>query len=240
MATLGPIYPVGLVVAGRPCLVVGGGRVAARKVASLLECGAAVTMVAPEVHEALGLLSSAGVIDAIEGPPLDVQLRPYRPGEAAGYRLVVTATGDPHVDAAVHRDADAAGVWVNSADDPEHCSFVLPAVWRTGPVSVAVSTAGASPALATWLRDHIGDLLGSEVATLAELLAEARRHLRARGRPTDVVDWRSVLQGPLQELVRSGRIDEARAHLVRVVEAAEGPVGGSEGPVGGSEGPFPG
>jgi precorrin-2 dehydrogenase/sirohydrochlorin ferrochelatase len=230
VTTLGPLYPVGLVVRGQRCLVVGGGRVAARKVASLLECGAAVTMIAPEAHEALGLLSQSGAIAAIEGPPLDIQLRPYQTGEAAGYRLVVTATGDPEVDGAVHRDAEEAGVWVNSADDPAHCSFVLPAVWRSGPVSVAVSTAGASPALATWLRDVIGDMLGPELPTLAALLAEARRDLQVRGRSTEAVDWRAMLEGPLPGLVRTGRLDEARALLTEAVEVAEGPDEGSEGP----------
>jgi precorrin-2 dehydrogenase len=223
MTVEGPLYPVCLVVRGRRCLVVGGGRVAARKVASLLECGAAVTMVAPEAHEALGALASSGVIAAIDGPPLDVQLRPYQSGEAARYQLVVTATGNREVDAAVHGDAEAAGVWVNSADDPAHCSFVTPAVWRATPVSVAVSTGGASPALATWLRDRVSEALGGDVATLAELLSELRQRLQAQGRPTQDVDWRALLQGPVPELVRAGRIDEARALLARAAEAPQGP-----------------
>ncbi len=214
----GPLYPVGLVVHGRRCLVVGGGRTAARKIAPLLGCGAAVTVVAPEVHEALGLLAEAGAIEAIEGPPLDVQLRRYHPGEAAGYRLVVTATGDAEVDALVHHDAEEAGVWVNSADDPDHCSFVLPALWRAGPVSVAVSTNGHSPALATWLRDQLADRLGAEVGVLAELLGETRARLHAEGRSTEDVDWKRLLQGPLPELVRTGRLREARAQLDAVVE----------------------
>lgn len=213
----GPLYPVGLVVEGRRCLVVGGGRVAARKVRSLLECGAAVTMVAPEAHIALGLLSAEGAIAAIDGPPLDVQLRPYAPGEAAGYRLVITATGDPTVDAAVHADAEAAGVWVNSADDPEHCSFVLPAVWRDGPVTVAVSSQGESPALSTWLRSQVASSLGPGTGVLAELLGQARRKLQATGRSTEEVDWQSLLRGPLPGLVRAGRVPEARAVLSEAI-----------------------
>lgn len=207
------LYPVGLVVRGRPCLVVGGGRVAARKVASLLQCGAAVTMIAPEVHEALAVLSRAGAIADIDGPPLDVQVREYRPGEAADYQLVVTATGDAAVDGMVHDDAEEAGVWVNSADDPEHCSFVLPAVWRSGPVSVAVSSGGLSPALATWLRDELAKTMGPELATLAEMLGEARRRLQVAGRSTSEVDWGRLLQGQLPELVRRGRLEEARQLL---------------------------
>ncbi len=211
--TLGPLYPVGLEVRGRPCLVVGGGAVAARKVGSLLACGATVTMVAPEVHKALSILWESGAIAAIDGPPLDVQVRPYRPGEAAHYRLAFAATGDEQVDAMVHHDAEEAGVWVNAADDPEHCSFVLPALWRSGPVSVAVSSGAESPALAAWLRDRVAETQGPELGTLAELVGEARRRLLAQGRPSTAVDWRALLQGPLQDLVKEGRLEEARRLL---------------------------
>ena len=208
-----PIYPVGLVVTGRPCLVVGGGRVAARKIGGLLACGAAVTVVAPEVHEAIRELADTGAIAAIDESPLDVQIRPYRSGEAADYLLVVAATGDPAVDDAVQRDAAAAGIWVNVADDPSRCSFVLPAVARDGTVSIAVSTAGASPALAGWLRDRVVEALGSGIGALAELLEEGRRRIHDQGGSTEKIDWRSLLDGPLPEMVRQGRIDEARAAL---------------------------
>jgi siroheme synthase-like protein len=209
-----PLYPVGLVVEGRRCLVVGGGRVAARKVSGLLYCGAAVTMVAPAVHVALHTLMEDGTLGAIDDAPLDVHLRPYRPGEAANYRLVVTATGVPEVDRAVHADAERAGVWVNAADDPDHCSFVLPSVHRDGPVSVAVSTGGASPALAAWVRRRAAEAIGPGLGRLAALLNEERTRVRAEGRSTESVDWAALLDGPLPALVRSGRVAEARA-LVR-------------------------
>ncbi len=208
-----PIYPVGLVVKDRRCLVVGGGRVAARKIGGLLACGAAVTVVAPEVHVAIGELSEAGAIAAIDEPPLDVQIRPYRSNEAADYLLVVAATGEAPVDDAVYRDAQAAGVWVNVADDAARCTFVLPAVARDGTVSVAVSTAGASPALAGWLRDRVVEALGPGLGDLAALLEEGRRRLHEQGRSTEAVDWRAVLDGALPEMVRQGRMDEARATL---------------------------
>jgi siroheme synthase-like protein len=208
-----PIYPVGLVLKGRRCLVVGGGRVAARKVGGLLECGAAVTVVAPEVHVAMGELAEAGIIAAIDGSPLEVQIRPYRAGEASEYLLVVAATGNEAVDDAVHRDAVGAGVWVNVADDPARCSFVLPAVARDGPVSIAVSTAGASPALARWLRDRVVGALGPGIGDLATLLESGRRRLHDQGRSTESLDWRTLLDGPLPELVRQGRMDEAHAVL---------------------------
>lgn len=221
-----PLYPVGLVVEGRRCLVVGGGRVAARKVAGLLHCGAVVTMVAPLAHAALRVLVEDGTIAAAEGTPLDVQLRPYRPGEAAKYRLVVAATGVPEVDRAVHADAEAAGVWVNVADDPAHCSFALPSVHRDGPVSVAVATNGASPALAAWVRRQLAEAIGPGLGTMATLLDGARAALRAEGRSTTSVDWRSLLDGPLPALVRAGRLVDARD----LVRAATGVATLSAGP----------
>jgi siroheme synthase-like protein len=144
---------------------------------------------------------------------LVLEERRYRAGEAADYRLVITATGDPEVDRAVATDAETAGVWVNSADDVDNCTFMLPAVHRDGDVTVAVSTGGASPALAGWLRDRAAAAIGPEAGTLAVLLDEARRNVRAEGRSTEATDWSAILSGPFVDLVRSGRIDEARALL---------------------------
>ncbi len=197
-----PVYPVALVVEGRPCLVVGGGRVAGRKIAGLLDAGAVVTVVAIEVGEAVRRI----------GGPVTVEERPYRPGEAAAYRLVVTATGVPEVDAAVAGDAEAAGVWVNSDDDPANCSLLLPAVHRDGAVTVAVSTGGASPALAGWLRDRAAAATGG-AGVLADLLSVARAAIHDGGGSTEDIDWRAVLDGGLAALVDAGRIDDARALL---------------------------
>jgi precorrin-2 dehydrogenase/sirohydrochlorin ferrochelatase len=213
------VFPVGLVVTGRRCLVVGGGAVAARKIAGLLACGASVTVVAPELHEAVATLAEEGALDGVDEHPLDLQLRPYRAGEAANYRLVFTATGDPTVDAEVHRDADAAGVWVNSADDPTRCSAVLPAVHRDGAVSVAVSTGGASPALASWLRDRVATALGPGLGELAELLAEGRAAAVSGGRATSDIDWRGLLDGPFPSLVAEGRLTEARRLMASAINA---------------------
>ena len=170
---LPPAYPVNLLLAGRPVLVVGGGSVAVEKVRGLLDAGADVTVVAPEVDPALDELD------------VTVERRPYRPGEAAEYRLVVAATGDPAVNQAVFDDGEVAGVWVNSADDPARCSFTLPARVRRGDLLVTVSTGGRSPALAAWLREQLEEELGAEYAILLELLADERERLRAEGRPTD-------------------------------------------------------
>jgi precorrin-2 dehydrogenase / sirohydrochlorin ferrochelatase len=203
-----PMYPVVLRIEGRRCLVVGGGPVAARKVAELARCGALVTVVAPDIDPAIEELTNGEGAGTVQ-----VARRGYRAHEAADYRLVVTATGLPEVDRTVAADAEAAGVWVNSADDAAHCTFILPSVHRDGSVSIAVSTGGASPALATWLRREIAETLGDKLGVLAELLREARHRLMAEGRPTTSVNWAALLDGPLPTLVRDDDIEGARSLL---------------------------
>jgi siroheme synthase-like protein len=206
-----PLYPVGLVVAGRRVLVVGGGEVARQKVAELVGCGAAVHVVSLELIPALR-----------DDPAVTFERRAYRRGEVEGYRLVVAATGDPAVNQAVHDDAEAAGIWVNAADDPDRCTVVLPARLRRGPVLITASTAGRSPALASWLRDRIAVDVGDEVAELAELLAEARSELRDAGLTTEGLDWRGALESGMLEMVREGRLVEAKERLQACLSSSSG------------------
>jgi siroheme synthase-like protein len=200
-----PFYPVSLAVSGHPCLVVGGGRIAARKAGTLLECGAEVTVIASSLSEEMEALAPS--LHAVER-------RPYRSGDATAFRLVITATGIPEIDGAVYADAEAAGVWTNSADDLAHSSFILPAVHRDGGVTVSVSTGGLSPALASWLRTRIAADYGDGLGTLAQLIGDARANLKRAGLRSDSVDWPRLLDGPLLELVRAGQIDNARAIVV--------------------------
>jgi precorrin-2 dehydrogenase / sirohydrochlorin ferrochelatase len=200
-----PGYPVVLTMTGRRCLVVGGGPVAARRARGLLEAGANVTVVAPGVVPAIDLLA--------EGGTLEVVRRPYRSGEASGYHLVLTATGVPEVDRSVVADAVSVGVLVNTAGGGAPGTVQLPAVHREGPVTVAVSTGGASPALARWLAERLAASLPANVAIIAELLDEARSDLQAAGRSTGSVDWQAVLTDSVAPLVEAGRIEEARAVL---------------------------
>lgn len=211
MRTDAPLYPVGLRVAGSPCLVVGGGPVAGRKALGLVACAARVTLVAPDPTGALQVLEHAGPAPAPGS--LRVRRRSYRPGEAASYRLVVAATGRPEVDDQVWQDAQAAEVLVNTVDDPSRCTVVLPAVHRDGPVTLSVATGGASPALAAWLRDRLAAFLGPGLGNLAQVLGEARRALHEQGRSTEQVDWRALFAGPLPALASDGRLEEARQLL---------------------------
>jgi siroheme synthase-like protein len=202
MALPDALYPVNLVLTGRRCVVVGGGSVAARKVEGLASAGAEVVVVAPSVVESI---RSRGDVSVVE--------RRYRTGDLDGAWLAVAATDDPAVNRLVHDDGEAARVWVNAADDPPSCSFTLPAVLRRGPVQVAVSTSGHSPALAAWIRSQIAESLGPEVALLAEWLSEAREEMKATGRSTEDVDWRTALDSDMLELIRSGQTALARERL---------------------------
>jgi precorrin-2 dehydrogenase/sirohydrochlorin ferrochelatase len=197
----GTLYPVNLVVAGRRCVVVGGGRVATRKAAGLVAAGADVEVVAPVVDDEIRVLG----VRVVE--------RSYRPGDLDGAWLAIAATDDPGVNERVHRDGEAAGVWVNAADEPKACSFTLPAVVRQGPVMVTVSTSGHSPALAAWLKGHVQEQLGPEFAVLAALLSEVRDDLIAAGRSTEDVDWRQALDWDMLDLIKAGHTAQARERL---------------------------
>ncbi len=177
------LYPVMLDLTDIRILIVGGGVVASRKAKPLVECGARVTVISPVVSDDM---RAVGVAEMIE--------RAYQPGDGAGFQLIMTATDVRSVNALVAEEARAAGQWVNSADDPENCSFILPALIRRGPVTIAVSTGGASPSLAGWLRDRIGDNVGPEVGDVAmELLAE-RATLHEQGKTTEGIDWRPRIE----------------------------------------------
>jgi siroheme synthase-like protein len=206
-----PPYPVNLLLEGRRVLVVGGGAVAASKAEGLLAARATVHVVALEVRPPVRALD------------LTWEERPYERGEVVGYRLVVACTDDPAVNQAVYDDGEAAGIWVNAADDPERCSYTLPARLDRGRLLVTVSTSGHSPALAGWLRDQLAADLGPEHEVLLDVLAEARRALAADGRWRPVADWRRALDSGMLDLIRSGRTAEARELLQAALELGETP-----------------
>jgi precorrin-2 dehydrogenase/sirohydrochlorin ferrochelatase len=197
------VYPVNLIVENRPCLVVGGGALAAAKVAGLLACNARVHVLA----------SAIGADVRACSPPATCEEREYRPGDAAPFWLVVAATGRPDVNRAVFTDCEAAGVWVNAVDDPDNCSVMLPSIMRRGALTIAVSTSGRSPALSSWLRDRLETDLGPEYETLLELFATEREAIRATGRSTEGLDWRSALDSGMLELIREGQLVKARERL---------------------------
>jgi len=200
-------YPIFLDMAGRPCLVIGGGAVAERKVEGLLKAGAAVTVISPRLSARLEALAAEGRIRHLG--------RPYHPGDLAGYQLALVATDAEGVNAAAAREGREGNVWVNAADDPAHCDFILPAVVRRGELVVAVATGGSSPALSRAIREELEAYLTDDYAALARIVAEVRGELRRQARSPDPETWRRALDGDLRRLVARGRLEEAKARLLR-------------------------
>jgi len=165
------MFPVMLDIRGRRCLVVGGGGVALRKVEGLLAEGGEVTVVAPEVVDPIVRLAGAGA--------LRLERRPYRDGEAEGYALVFAATDDREVNRRVFEDAERAGVWVNVADDPELCTFHLPATIRRGRLRIALASGGEAPFVVRRLRQALERRLGQEWGEWLEAAARFRERVRA-------------------------------------------------------------
>src|SRR4051812_21156595 len=161
-----PLYIACLRLKGRRCMVVGGGEVGLEKVEGLLACDGDVVLVAPDAIEPLRELAAEGSIRW--------ERREYRPEDLEGTFMVIAATSDTDVNIAVYEDAERRGVVVNVGEGPPLCNFILPAIIRSGPLAIAISTAGASPALAKRIRDEIADEYGEPYARLAILLNEVR------------------------------------------------------------------
>lgn len=161
-----PFYIACLRLDGRRCLVVGGGEVALEKVEGLLTCGAEVTIVAPAAQEELTRLAAEGSIVW--------EQRWYTKADLDGSFLVIAATDDSEVNIEIHEDAEARAMLVNVVDVPPLCNFILPAIVRSGPLAIAISTAGASPALAKRMKREIAAQFGDDYARLAVILNDAR------------------------------------------------------------------
>lgn len=197
-------FPVNVDLTGRRCLVVGGGVVAARKVAGLIDAGGRVTVVAPALVDDLAARVTDGSVTHIA--------RTYQASDLApaggGWWLVVAATDDPAVNASVAAHGDATATWVNVVSEPDGGPVALPAVHRAGPVTLTVSTGGAHPAAASWLRDLVAARLEPEQVALVEMLADLRRE-----RPGSRPSWQAVLDSGTLDAIREGRMAEAKERL---------------------------
>ena len=163
--------PIFLDVTGRECVVVGGGEVATRKVESILEAGAHVTVVSPHLSPSLEEIVADGLVTHIA--------RDYQLGDMRGCVLVYAATDDPKLHRELAAEARALAIPINVVDVPELCTFIAPAVVKRGALQIAISTGGASPAFAARLRRHLEDQFGTEYALTLEVLRAARRRLHA-------------------------------------------------------------
>jgi siroheme synthase-like protein len=214
-----PFYIACLRLSGRRCVVIGGGEVGLEKVEGLLACGGMVTLVAPEAHPELVQL-------ALEGS-IRWEQREYEDGDLEGALIAIAATDDTEGNIRVFEDAERRSMLVNVVDVPPLCSFILPAIVRTGPLAVAISTAGASPALAKRMKAEIAELFGEPYANLALLLNEARGWAKAT-LPTyqdRKAFFESIVNGdpdPI-ELLRDGDIAAVR-ELMAEAQRAYAPV----------------
>jgi precorrin-2 dehydrogenase / sirohydrochlorin ferrochelatase len=198
---------------GRRVLVIGGGAVAEDKVKGLLAADADVTIISPELTPELETLRANGSVRW--------QQRQYVEGDLVGYEVCMIATDDGAVNAAVAAEGKRARIWVNAADDPANCDFILPSVVRQGSIVVAASTGGGSPALARRLREELTDFLGEDYAPLGELLASVRAELRQKQVRVSAEVWQAAIDARFRALVAQRRIDEARDYLLRNLGVSE-------------------
>ena len=207
-------YPVFFDLTQRPCVVIGGGAVAERKVAGLVEAGAVVTIISPDLTLSLQQQVQVGVVRYVA--------RPYQSGDLIGFFLAFTTTGNALVNATMFADGRAAGVLVNSADDPARCDFFLPAVIRRGELAIAVSTGGTSPALARVMREELQSMVGEDYTLLVEIAAAMRRVVRSGSRVVTGEQWTTALKEPtFRQYVRAGQRDAAVARFRTVLGIEE-------------------
>jgi siroheme synthase-like protein len=187
--------------------------VAERKIAALLETGAEVTVLAPDVTDVVAGLSKQNAIR--------FTARCYEDGDLDGFELAFVATDDPQVNAAVYREGRSRGVWVNSADDPARCDFILPSVLRRGDLTVAVSTGGTSPALARTVREELELYFTQEYESLAKLAAEVREELSNRSITVPFETWRRALSGEVRQFLMHSDFTRAKSHLLKELGIAQ-------------------
>ena len=191
-------YPVNLDIRGRDCLVVGGGAVGARKVATLLACGAKTTVVSPKTVPEIDRLADAGNIRLLR--------RGFSPDDLGGRFLVIGATDDENLNRRISAEAEKRGMLCNIADFPEGCNFILPAVVRRGDLLIAISTSGTSPAFAKALRKRIEADFGPEYGRFLDLMGAVRSRLLSFAHAPEEHKplFEALINGGLLEMIRAG------------------------------------
>jgi precorrin-2 dehydrogenase/sirohydrochlorin ferrochelatase len=216
-------YPVFLDVQDKPVVVVGGGHVALQKIGNLVEAGAQVTLVSPELISELKQYVDDGKVMHIK--------REYEDGDMEGYFLAFVATDDGAVNKVVADEARSRRVWVNAVDDVPNCDFIMPGIVQKGDLVVAISTSGLSPAMARKARENIEEFLGEEDAELLDLAGEIRRELNEKkievkgcercGRGhLDV--WNAALNAEVKRLVAEGDREKAKERMLTMLLAPSG------------------
>lgn len=204
-------YPIFLDLHARRCLVIGGGTVAERKVGALLQAGGLVTVISPTLTAQLQSWSARGEITTL--------LRPYRPGDIAGFAIAFAATNDEDLHQRLAEEARAANVWLNVVDRPAWCSFIVPALVSQGDLTVAISTGGTSPAMAKKIREDLELQFGPEYALTLTLLAGVREMVaNAKVPPAERQRlFTALAASPLLEYVRERKVEQVDAVLRQTV-----------------------
>src|SRR6476660_2045678 len=209
-----PFYIACLKLGGRKCVVVGGGAIGLEKVEGLLACAGRVVRIARDAIQELQDLAAEGSIEW--------ERRDYVPGDLEGTFIVIAATDDTDVNIGIYEDAERRAMLVNVVDVPPLCNFILPAIVRTGPLAIAISTAGASPALAKRMKREVTELFGEDYATLAVMLNDVRGWAKGtlptyqdrkaffeeivNGDPDPIELLRAGDEGAVQEIIESARL----------------------------------
>jgi siroheme synthase-like protein len=214
-----PFYIACLKLSGRRCVVIGGGEIGLEKVEGLLACSGAVTLIAPTAVPELEAYAAEGSITW--------ERRAYAgAADLEGAFMAIACTDDTDVNIAIYEDAERRAMLVNVVDVPPLCNFILPAIVRTGPIAIAISTAGASPALAKRMKSEVSELFGEEYAQLAVLLNDARGW--AKGTLPTYQDrkafFESIVNGEPDPvaLLRAGDVDGVRA-LIAAAQSSHAP-----------------
>ena len=204
-------YPVFLNLKDKTALVIGGGMVAERKVKTLVECGADVRLVSPEMTAGLKQMSETGKIN-YAGPSFEEK-------HLDGVFLVFTATNDKHLNHKISRTAQARGLLVNAVDQPADCNFIVPAIIKRGDLQIAVSTSGKSPAFAKILKKRLDDEFGDEYQKFLELMGNIRKEVLSKGLPQNINMgiFNRIVQSGIPDLIKKGDWKEIRAILAELL-----------------------
>jgi len=211
-----PCYPIALVLDTKPCLVVGGGKIADDKLDALLLSGALVTVVSPEVRPRIAALAADGRIT--------LWLRQYAPGDLAGMALVIAASDDNALNAQVVTEARTAGILAQAVDFIPYCDFFAVAVVRRGDLQLGISTNGRSPAFARWLRERLDRDLPLDYGDLLAVLGDVRDTLKARGPIPEYEHWRDAITDEVFTALSAGDRETATARVYERVAAGVAPV----------------
>ena len=209
-------YPVYLNLRGRRCVIVGGGAVAEGKIGRLLDSGAEVCVISPD--------ATPGIRQFVADGAVRWEQRKYRPGDLEGAFIAIAATNVREVNRRIFEEANDRGVMLNAVDDPPNCSFIAPSIVQRGPVTVAISTGGVSPALARKLRESLqssGDLAWAD---LSGVMAVARSHLREAGllSTIDPQRWQCCITPELLAMAQGGHEGEATETLITALTGGDG------------------